>query len=504
MSRSGTLTAEQIHGFTSSLLMRNFDQPQPTPECHIEWWKLVTLPERKVAIAAPRGHAKSTAITHAFVLAALLFRFRDHCMIVSDTEEQACAFLGDIKMELSENDELRELFGINKFIRDKESEVVVLCDDFHKFRVIARGSNQKLRGLKWRNKRPNLIVGDDLENDEMVMSQDRRQKFHNWFLKALLPAGSDDAIFRIVGTILHLDSMLERLMPPIGARDTIIDGLKSTTSNKKKVWKSVRYKAHDEDFSNILWPEKFTQARLEAERQDYLDQGYPEGYAQEYLNYPIDDSTAYFRKDDFRFEYDFRELGETPLNYYSAIDFAISQRERADYTAIVTVGIDSNNKMYVVDARKGRWDGMEIIEEMFNVHMTYQPELFTTESGAIEKALGPFLRKEMQDRGVFINLHPLPPIQDKPSRAKSIQARLRQGNVWFDKEFEWYNDFEAELRHFPRGAHDDYVDAFAWIGLTLAKMIEAPTRSEWDDELWEEEVGDSVLFPDGRCMVTGY
>jgi len=425
-------------------------------------------------------------------------------MIVSDTEEQACAFLGDIKMELSENDELRELFGINKFIRDKESEVVVLCDDFHKFRVIARGSNQKLRGLKWRNKRPNLIVGDDLENDEMVMSQDRRQKFHNWFLKALLPAGSDDAIFRIVGTILHLDSMLERLMPPIGARDTVIDGLKSTTTNTKKVWKSVRYKAHNEDFSHILWPEKFTQERLEAERQDYLDQGYPEGYAQEYLNYPIDDSTAYFRKDDFRFEYDFRELGDTPLNYYSAIDFAISQRQRADYTAIVTVGIDSNNKMYVVDARKGRWDGMEIIEEMFNVHMTYTPELFTTETGAIEKALGPFLRKEMQERGVFLNLNPLPPIEDKPSRAKSIQARLRQGNVWFDKEFEWYNDFEAELRHFPRGAHDDYVDAFAWIGLTLAKMIEAPTRSEWEEELWEEEVGDYVLFPDGRCMVTGY
>lgn len=498
------LSAEIIHGFTSSLLMRNFDSPQPTPHCHLEWWDLVCQPERKVAIAAPRGHAKSTAITHSFTLASLLFRFRDHAMIVSDTEEQACAFLGDMKMELEENEELRNLFGVVRFLKDKESEVIVLMSDSHQFRIIARGSNQKLRGLKWRHKRPNLIIGDDLENDEMVMNQERRQKFHNWFLKALMPAGSDDAIFRIVGTILHLDSMLERLMPPIGKPSTIDEGLRSISTDRRKVWKSYRYKAHTDDFSQILWPEKFPQERLEHERQDYIDQGYPEGYSQEYLNYPIDDSTAYFRKDDFRFEFDFKEVSGKPLNYYTAIDFAISQQERADYTAIVTVAVDSDNVMYVVDARKGRWDSMEIIEEMFNVHLAYKPELFIAENGTIEKTLGPFLKREMLARGIFLNLYRVTPTKDKLSRARSIQARIRQGGIRFDKEFEWYLDFENELKTFPRGAHDDYVDAFAWIGLTLASINEAPTRQEYEDEAYEEEFGPLMIHYNGRSRTTGY
>ena len=424
-------------------------------------------------------------------------------MIVSDTEEQACAFLGDIKMELMENDNLRELFGVGKFVRDKESEVIVSMQDGHKFRIIARGSNQKLRGLKWRHKRPNLVIGDDLENDEMVLNQERRNKFKEWFLGALLPAGSDDCIFRVVGTILHLDSMLERLMPQIGDKDTVDEGLVSYSTNEKKAWKSYRYKAHNDDFSLILWPEKFSKERLEAERQDYIDQGYPEGYAQEYLNYPIDDTTAYFKKDDFRNVFHWEDIAQKPLTYYSAIDFAISQRERADFTAIVTVAMDSDNKMYVVDVRRGRWDAKEIIENIFSVHFRYRPEMFCMEKGSIERALGPFLRDEQLKQGVFINQVLMNPGQDKQARSRSIQARLRQGGVYFDKEFEWWDSFYNEMRVFPRGAHDDMVDAFAWIGLMLDKFVDTPTLEEYEDELWEEEFGNEQ-FDTGMCISTGY
>ncbi len=502
MSRGDiTLTAPMIHGFVSTVLMAGFDNPQPIPDCHLEWWELVTSDDDSVAIAAPRGHAKTTAITHSFVLAAMLFRFRDHCMIVSDTEDQACAFLSDIKMELEENENLRALFGVERFIKDKETEVIVRLNDGHKFRIIARGSNQKLRGLKWRHKRPNLVIGDDLENDEMVMNQDRRTKFREWFLGALIPAGSDDCIFRVVGTILHLDSMLERLMPPFGDSSTKIDGLRNY-SDKLRGWKSYRYKAHNEDFSMLLWPEKFSRKRLEKIRLKFVEQGFPEGYAQEYLNYPIDDSTAYFKIDDFKNTFDIGKI-DKPLNFYSAIDFAISQRERADFTAIVTVGIDSENRMYVVDVRKGRWDSKEIIDNMLQVQARYRPEIFTAEKGSIERAIGPFLNDEMRERNIYININKVAPVADKSERARSIQARLRSGSVYFDKSFSWYDGFEDEMRTFPRGAHDDMVDAFSWVGHTLDKMYEAPTKSEFEDETWEE-FQDEYSEPFGMCSTTGY
>lgn len=477
------ITSEVVYGLVGSCLANRFDNPQPIPKFHKELWDLCCSNSKCVAVAAPRGHAKSTSVTLGYLLATLLFKDRDYAIIVSDTEGQAIQFLSDIKNELSDNDSIVTLFGNMSFIKDRETDIIVQMSDGHQFRVQAKGSEQKVRGLKWRSKRPNLIIGDDLENDEIVMNKDRREKFRNWLFKALLPALSDEGVIRIVGTILHMDSALERLLCDPN-------------------WVSARFRAHNEDFTEILWPEKFTKERLMAIRDSYVAQGIPEGYSQEYLNYPIDESTAYFRRDDFRW-YDLEDIDDVPLNYYSAIDFAISDKERADYTVIVTVGIDSNNNMYVVDVKRGRWDAKEIIDEMFVTHLRYRPEIFIAEDGMIKKSLGPFLKERMLQEGVFINLHTEIATKDKLSRARSIQARLRTGSVYFNRDTDWYADLEQEMIRFPKDVHDDQVDALAWIGLVLGKTVAAPTAKERDDEEWDEWMQE-YDEPMGMSMVTGY
>ena len=109
---------------------------------------------------------------HANLLLRPLGKF---AVIVSDTEGQSVQFLGDIANELETNDGLREAFGVKKFLKRAETDVIVMMDDGWRFRIIAKGSEQKVRGLKWRNKRPDLIICDDLENDEIVMNPDRRR-----------------------------------------------------------------------------------------------------------------------------------------------------------------------------------------------------------------------------------------------------------------------------------------------------------------------------------------
>jgi predicted phage terminase large subunit-like protein len=138
---------------------------------------------------------------------------------------------------------------------------------------------------------------------------------------------------------------------------------------------------------------------------------------------------------------------------------------------------------------------------MFIANKKYSPELFTAESGMIQKSIGPFLDEAMRKRG-FINLNPVTPTKDKVARARSIQGRIRTGTVFFDKEADWYPEFEQELITFPRGAHDDQVDALAWIGLTLDDVIEAETQEELDDDEWEEEYGMFSIV--GRNAMTGY
>lgn len=72
------LTADVIKGFSSSLLQKTFDSPVQSPACHYEWWELFCQPSPMVAIAAPRMHAKTTALTHTYTLAAVLFREREY------------------------------------------------------------------------------------------------------------------------------------------------------------------------------------------------------------------------------------------------------------------------------------------------------------------------------------------------------------------------------------------------------------------------------------------
>ena len=96
------LTSKIVEGFVGSLLQHKFDKATAIPACHKEWWDLCCSESKYVAIAAPRAHAKSTAITFSWLLAALLFKEHEYVILVSDTESQAVMFLGDIKQELSE------------------------------------------------------------------------------------------------------------------------------------------------------------------------------------------------------------------------------------------------------------------------------------------------------------------------------------------------------------------------------------------------------------------
>jgi len=474
------LTAAQIHGLSESVLKKNYDNPKATPVFHKEMWEMCCSDSRQVAIAAPRGHSKSTAITHAYTLASVLFRERSFVVIVSATEAQSVLFLSDIKRELIENEDVRALFGVERIIKDSETDIIVQFEDKQQFRILAKGSEQKLRGLKWRNKRPDLIIGDDLEDDEQVLNKERREKFRNWFFGALVPCLSDTGIVRIVGTILHFDSLLEKLL-------------------NNREWLSKRYRAHNEDFSFILWKEQWPRERLEAKRREYTDIGFPEGYAQEYLNHPIDEATSFFRRGDLL---PLKDKGEN-LRYYFGVDFAVSTASRSDFTVIAVVGIAPNGRLKLVDILRGRWDSLETIDELFSAYIKYQPETIVLERGAIEKAIGPFLYAEMQKRNIYMPLHPETPTKDKTSRAISIRSRMRAGGFEVDNTAEWYRDFEDEILRFPKGKHDDQVDAISWIGLVLDKLIEAPTNQELADEEWEAEFADEV-FGWGRSPHTGY
>ncbi len=481
------LTAELVESFAGTFLSPRYDDPKPTPQFHREVWAAYCSAHPQVACAAPRDHAKSTGLTFDFTLAGVMFRVFDYVIIIGATEEKAMEQLSNISGELHDNEDLRREFRIKGFLADQKGEIIAEMQDGHTFRLLARGAEQKIRGALWKGKRPNLLMCDDIEDDEQVESKDRRRKFRHWFLRAARQALGMSGVIRVHGTILHQDSLLARLM-------------------RNETWHSLIYRAHSsfDDFSNILWPERWSEQALRRRRQEFIADNDAPGYSQEFLNDPFDHGEAYLRRDDFlpMEEEDFK----ADKLLCAAWDFAITQSASSDNTSCTVGGKDALNLLHVVDQRLGKWDSFRIIEEMFSVQLAWNPDLQWVEDDQVWKALSPMVYREMQLRDVWINLFPVRAVKDKAARGRSLQRRHRARGMRFDKQASWYAGYEFELLRFTetsQAIHDDQFDSTSLLsrGFDEYKHVEVGDFLT-DDE--EEFLRQDPRLLVGRNAVTGY
>lgn len=487
----GNLTAEKIEAFAGVYLSPRYDSPQPTPEFHRECWTRYCGPALAAATAAPRNHAKSTGLTHDYGLANVVFREASYVIVVGASEEMAIEHLGDMANELRDNDELIRDFKIKGFVTDQKTDIIVECTDGYQFRIIARGAEQKIRGRKWNGKRPGLIIGDDLEDDEQVENKDRRKKFRRWFFRACKQSLRDGGKIRVHGTILHEDSLLNHLM-------------------KNKAWSSKKYKAHKSfsDFTDILWEEKFSEERLRLIRQEFINEGDSAGYSQEYLNEPGDNEDVYLKKEKFLPMQD--EDHERFKLFTVGWDFALSKADAANRTSATVGGQDTGGILHIVDERVGRWDIVEIVNLMFEVEKKWHPDMHVVEGGVIWKGVEAILNKEMPRKNTFLNILVLNPVKDKKGRGRSFQKRHNSGNMRYDKNAEWYAEYEDEQLKFTGDSDallDDQFDSTATLCMGLEKAPDTDEEDEWTQEEVEELAQSNALRSQGtsgRNKSTGY
>lgn len=492
------LTAGLIESFAGVFLSPRYDNPRPVPAFHRDCWELYSSSHPQVMAIAPRDHAKSTGLTFVYILAELCFRTSDYVILIGSTEENAAEQLSNIKEELAENDDLRREFGIQGFEKESSNDIIVRCDDGHRFRVLVRGAEQRIRGKLWNGKRPNLLVCDDLEDDEQVMNAERRIKFRRWFFRAAKQALSQTGRARVHGTILHEDSLLARL-------------------RKNSTWKHLYFKAHRafDDFADILWPERWNEARLKDKRQEFIDDGDSAGYSQEFLNDPQDDAEAYLRRDDFLPMSD--DDHEIRKILAVGCDFAVSEKDMANRTSFTVGGPDANNVVHHIDFRVGRWsttvtdaekeEGKQgWIDVMFALDERYSPDFFFVEDGVIWKAVRKTVQNEMLRRGRFLNIRELLPIKDKAARGRSLQARHRAGATRWNTQASGYEGAKEEMCRFTGYAAarlDDQFDSCATLHLGIDQL------SILDDEDFPDEDLEELSRTDprrhsGRNATTGY
>lgn len=261
---------------------------------------------------------------------------------------------------------------------------------------------------------------------------------------------------------------------------------------KHDEWEIVEYPAialEDERFrkqGEALHPARYDETALTRIRHSVGERVWWALYQQK----PTAQDGSYFTRNMFKF-YDGPAPGRGALHVYQAWDFAIGQKEENDFTVGVTVGVDENDEMWVLDVVKGKWDAMEIVENVLDQYVQWRPHLVGMEEGHIRMAIGPFLEKRMRERRLTsMAIEKLPPgRRDKAARARPLQGRMQQGMVKWPRHAIWMDMVQSEFLGFMAGAkHDDIVDAFAWIGLMINEIVPAKGRKTTRLESWKDKL----------------
>ena len=406
---------------------------------------------QRLLILCPRGHGKTTWVAEEFVAWCIGWDPDIRVLLVGGSPYRAVRAARRVRSIIETDPKFRALFGRLGPIRDgspgrvphqkwAEAEFTVRrTADLAEPTVAALGAGAIIPGH-----RADLIVVDDAVNDKNL-SGDQRQKLAEWFDQVLLPSLQPDGGIVAIGTRWHHADLYQRL---------IDSGL----------WTVIQHRAIlDEEKGLALWPDHFPFETLMQRRREMGEilcgcqyQNDPSGLKGQLL------------KGEWIHWY---EAGEEPpredMIMFIGVDPAISQAPTADYFALVVVAMDDDRNIWVVDTYRERLDFPAQIDLIKTKAAQWGPFKVAIEDVAYQLSLVQVIMKESSLRVVGSRT-----TQNKVARMLSMGPHFENGRIRLRRDM---RDLEAEYLAFPRGAHDDLLDA---LELAVEAALSCPRPPE--------------------------
>ena len=452
--------------------------------------EIARLDGSQQAIAAPRGHAKTTNFTFKDTLHAVLYQYKHYPILLSDSSEQAEGFLDDIKTELEDNPHILEDFGILKGDKVWRSSVILTKTGI---KLEAIGSGKKIRGRRHRNWRPDLLVLDDIENDENVNTPEQRKKLKSWFDKAVSKAGDTYTDIMYIGTILHYDSLLSRVLVNPTYRTKKYRAVLSFATNTAlwEEWERIYTNLFDEDHeanawtffqanekemlegTQVLWEEKNPYYKLMQKR---LSEG-EASFNSELQNDPIDPENADFSEEwlDY-YEPELMDFSKPNYLLVGANDPSLGKNKKADTSTIIDLALDLNTGyMYVLGASVEKRKPDVIIDDVIETHRRYKRDLkkgyykFGVETVQFQYFFKDVMAAKALEAGEYIPIEEIQSIANKELRIRSLQPFVKNKWIKFNRN---HKELIKQLTEFPMGANDDAPDGLQ-MAVSLAQSVRA-------------------------------
>ena len=304
-----------------------------------------------------------------------------------------------------------------------------------------------------------FLIDDPVKDRESADSETIRRKIKDWYKSVAYTRLMQGGAVIIIMTRWHEDDLAGWCLNEQVHEQWELLSLPAIAEEKNDILGRKQGEA--------LWPERFNEERLEAIRSTV---GTREWNAL-YMQRPAPEEGVYFKKEWFKYY----SMLPPYLNYYGGSDYAVTE-EGGDYTVHIIVGVDKEDNVYVVDLWREQTTAMGWMDALIRLVKFYKPQIWAEEQGVILKSLDPIIRKRFEEERIYSTIRKqFSSSSDKATRARSLQARMEMGKVYFPHRSKvgWVENFEAELLSFPAAAHDDQVDALALIMRMLVYMQEA-------------------------------
>ncbi len=399
-----------------------------------------------------RGHAKSTHISCLIPLWLLARGQRDFnfLVLVSKSFDAAVGLLGDLQAELANNELYKRDFGISTEEGSEWTAGKFSLSNGTSFVALGRG--QSPRGLKKRGRRPDYIIVDDIDDDELVQNESRVRKAHKWLMTALYGTMAvGRGRFILVGNRIGKTSILSEVAKMENIYHTIVNIL-----NKK---------------GEVSWKENYTMEEVLAIRKDMGEIN----FYREYMNTPITEGAV------FKNEY-FRYARMLPLKEYRRIvaytDPSWKSSKQNDYKATILVGKTKDNKYHVLKAYAEQTSVKRMVAWHYEIEQFIDnkaPIRYLMEANFIQDLLLNEFKQEGENRGFNIAITPDKRKKiDKYSRIEAMQPLFERGEVIFnekEKEDQGMKVLVEQLLAIEPGSkvHDDAPDALEGAIYALTK-----------------------------------
>lgn len=463
----------------------------------------------EVLFLAFRESAK-TSLVKELVIYIIAYNLEDFIVWDSYDAGNSKRALFDIVVEMQTNKRIKDDFGelynakrsmdeitqksvtdfITNPVRNQETGDII-----HRgIRVEAHTTQESARGFLYDGKRPGLVILDDFENKKTIRSEAVTASI--WDHMQELKGGIDGLRFRVIylGNYISQFANIQKIID----RQAVDPGLKvhlvPVAENGTPTW-FEKYTMTDKEaaYFKEMNPQYTPKISLETKKRLLWspDTGDQDWEAEMMCN-PIDNTLAKFKREYFKYINLEDVLRKRKLACFVILDPALSEKDTSDDTGVSIIWTDEENNWYS-KVFKVRLNSLELVNFLFDVNQTLTalgtpPRKIGIEKEKYYGAVYPFLKREMQTRGIFL-----------PMFAIEIKGRNKEDRITNGLQYRYENgvithvigeiqigkvqapmlmtDYETQAQRFPAGGHDDMLDSHAY-GADIVRYDAPESESE--------------------------